>query len=468
MELKPHEYQDRATQWGIANPRGYYAIDMGMGKTLIILELLACLKKMKAIQGTLVIAPLGTIYTTWPDEIKKWNSKLTYSILHGPDRVRNLKRKRDVYFINFEGVEWMYNELVKMARKKKAVSPFNCLVIDEASMVKSSKTKRFKMLSGLRSLFPERRYFLSGTPAPNGYMDLWSQYYLLNDGASLGMGIGNYRKKYFEQDPFAMFTYNLKDGSEELILNRIKKYTFRLDSKDYLKLPNSIYNEIKLDLSSKNKALYKKLEKEFFLALDDVEVEAFNAASLSMKLRQFLQGSMYYTKPEDAHLDKPPRYVQKIHTEKIKALADIVDTSGSKPILLALNFKFEKDMIEKYFPDAKFIVGGMKRDTVNRYIKEWNLGKIQLLCCHPASIGHGTNLQTGGHIIVWYGLTWSLELYQQFNKRLDRQGQTESVIFHHLLVKGTVDIRIARIIKQKGMTQKKMLDYLKEDYHART
>lgn len=458
-KLIPHEYQAAATLWGVTNPRGYFAIDMGMGKTLITLQLIEVLKAHNEIQGTLIIAPLGTIYGTWPDEIKKWDIKLTHTILHSPDKEQNLKLKRDVYLINFEGIQWLYDELVKMARRKNSVSPFNCLVIDEASMVKSSKTRRFKMLSGLRSLFPERRYMLSGTPAPNTFMDLWSQYYLLNDGASLGMTIGAFRNKYFDQDPFQMYTYNLKDDSEKLILNRIQKYTFRLDSKDYLKLPNLIYNELKIDLSTTNKALYLKLEKEFFLELEKIEIEVFNSASLSMKLRQFLQGAMYYIKPEDMHLEKPPRQVQHIHTEKLKALADIVETANGKPILVAVNFKFEKDMIEKYFPDAVFI----NRKNRDENIKLWNKGKIQMMCSHPAAIGHGTNLQTGGSIIVWYGLTWSLELYQQFNKRLHRQGQVaKSVVIHHILIRGTIDVRIFRAINQKGISQQGLLDYLRE------
>jgi len=290
-------------------------------------------------------------------------------------------------------------------------------------------------------------------------MDLWSQYYWLTDGATLGQRITHFRNKFFTYVKEA-FTWNLNSGADTQIYKAVAPITFRLDAKDHLKLPKLVKNEIKLKLPPKHLKQYKELENEFFLELNGVEHEAFNKASLSMKLRQFLQGALYYEREETDKHGRPLRGTTYIHDTKLRALQDVIEeTSG--PVLATIQFRFELETIRKAFPDAPIIAGGTSTKVAADTIRKWNRGEVPLLVCHPASLSHGVNLQTGGSTIVWYGMTWSLEQYLQFNARLHRQGQKNTVVVHHLLIEGTVDERVFKAVAKKNLNQRKLLDYLR-------
>lgn len=448
-----HEYQNRAMQFCAEKRRAYLAIDMGLGKTRITLDLLAACQKK-----ALVIAPLRGVYSTWPEECEKWTPHLTYQILHGPAKESALNKEADLYFMNPEGIKWLYKALVQYYKIHKSV-PFTELIIDEGSMWKSASTKRFETLKYMLPIFQDLRIVLSGTPAPNSLMDLWSQYYILDEGKSLFDSYYRFRATYFYQIDHNGYYWGLNQGSRETIHKSIAPRTFRLDAKDYLDMPDYIPRIINLELKKKTLLQYKKLEKDFFLEMEGTNLEAFNAAALSNKLRQFIQGGMYTDAPGETSGRRP---WMPIHDLKIEALKEVLESGQS--ILCAIQFKFELEMIRKAFPKMTIpvIAGGAKPKDVARYIREWNSGETHLLLCHPASLSHSVNIQTGGHIIVWFGLPWSLEQYQQLTGRLYRQGQKHAVVAHHFLIKNTVDEAVYKALTRKDDTQKRLLDYLNE------
>lgn len=449
-DLKLYEYQEKAIAWMDEHPKSYLALDMGLGKTAISLNWIN--KIRKECGGVLVIAPLRTISTTWPDEIEKWTPNLSHTILHGTKKLENLHRKVDVYLINFEGIPWLFETLAHYHKSTGKV-PFRGLVIDEGSMVKSWQTKRFKILKLLIKLFTKYTTILSGTPAPNSLLDLWAQYFLLDKGERLEKYITHYKQHYFYQADRMGYIWKINQGASETIYSKIADITYRLDSKDYLKLPEMIKNVITVPLPKKLQAQYKTLEKEFFLALDEDESMAvFNAAALSMKLRQFIQGAVYI---DDDHNYKV------LHEEKLKVLKSLVEEAGGQGILCCIQFRFELEIIRKVFPKCPYIAGGVSAQKATSLINKWNRKELPLLLCHPASISHGVNLQSGGHMILWYGLPWSLEQYLQLNKRLHRNGQKHAVIIHHLVVKKSVDEKVMTALNSKMRTQSELLDYLR-------
>lgn len=297
---------------------------------------------------------------------------------------------------------------------------------------------------------------MSGTPAPNSMLDLWSQFYLLDEGRRLEKNITRYRSKYFFQDG-SRFNWVLRpETDKKIIYDKIADITFRLDSVDYLELPPITYNAIKLDLDKPLKAMYKKLETEFFLSLENgEEVEAPNSLSLSMKLRQFLQGAIYGVTKEDE------KALVDIHRGKIIALKDFLDSTDAN-VLCAIQFKFELDLILEEFPGTPFITGKTPQGTAKEHFKNWNEGRIPLLVCHPNSVSHGLNIQHGSNVILWLGLTWSYETYAQFNARLHRSGQIKPVFVNHILYKSTIDMDVYRALVDKESQQKSLLDHLKE------
>ncbi len=453
--LKLHEYQIRGAEFWINNPRTYFAVDMGLGKTAIVLHALTKIKK-----PALIIAPLRPVYTTWPEEISKWGFNLSYTIIHGPNKLEAFERKTDVYITNFESIPFVYDTLVFLVQNKKPI-PFEVCIIDEGSMIKSHRTKRHKYFEAIRKVFPKYRAILSGTPAPNSLLDLWSQYYFLCDGDALFERFSRYRVSYFNADKWNPYTYTIKPKADTKIYKRIAPYTFRLDEKDYIKLPEITYNYVNLDLPKKLNKQYKELKKEFILSINNIECKALNAASLSLKLRQFLQGFLYYFTDEVNAKGEFIRFTTEIHNLKLKALENLVNETG-QPILCAIQFKHELDMIRRIYPEVPIIAGGTKNSDSLMYIQQWNRRQLPLLLCHPASISHGVNLQSGGNIIIWYCLTWSLEQYQQFNKRIHRQGQKKGVVINHLTINNTIDSRVAEVLAHKNITQQALLDYLKD------
>jgi SNF2 family DNA or RNA helicase len=446
MEL--HDYQKRAVEFALEKKASYMAVDLGLGKTAIALKVIEQLRKRWG-NATFVFAPLRVIYSTWPDEIKKWTPGLTYQILHGPHKKEKLNYKADIYLINYDGIKWLYDALTEPGRTWRRTH----VIFDESSFLKSHSTKRFKILKKLSLLFTPYRMCLSATPAPNGYHELWSQYYLMDEGASLGKVFTHFRDRFFWYSGPPLYKTVIRQNAGREILQCIRNTTFRLESKDYLTLPECIYNEIPVELPSEVYKKYKRLEKDFYLEIAEQDVSAFSAAALSMKLRQFIQGGIY--------IDGGG--YEKIHSCKIDVLKELFDSAAGNPILVPIQFKFEYELICKAFRTSLPVIAGRTsaRQSMH-YIEEWNQGNIPLLLCHPASIGHGLNLQAAGHVICWFGLTWSLEQYKQLIGRIYRQGQKNAVTVHHIIAKGTIDQRVLTVLRQKDATQQDLLDALKK------
>lgn len=419
--------------------------DLGTGKTAMALTAVE-----KLPNPTLVLAPLRVCYSTWPEEIRNWSPTQTYTILHGSKKDTYLRLNRDLYIMNYEGLKWYHHAITHGFRLPKRLN----LILDESSFVKSPSTQRFKILQKLMPIFTEYRICMSATPAPNGLHELWSQFYMLDQGRRLGKTFYSFRNKYFQYTGPPIFKTIPFPTTGKDIFNKVKDCTFRLDANDYLKMPKITYNAINLALPPKLHKMYKSLEKDFFLEIaDEVEVEVFNAAALSSKLRQFIQGCVY--------TDKMGNY-EKIHNIKIEALKELRE-STSQPILCPIQFRFELAQIQKQIKGVPFIAGGTKAHEASVYITEWNRGNLPLLLCHPASLGHGVNLQAGGHILLWMGIPWSLEHYLQMNGRLHRQGQKRGVIVNHLVMKGTTDETIVKALSTKHITQRGLLNALRDE-----
>ncbi|UZD72947.1 DEAD/DEAH box helicase [Bacillus siamensis] len=444
MKFKPHQYQEHAIKHIIDTHAAGLFLDMGMGKTVSTLTAVSdLLYDYFDVSNVLVIAPLRVAEDTWSRESEKWDhtSYLKVSKVLGPEssRIMALDMKADIYVINRENVEWLVNFYGKKW-------PFDMVVIDELSSFKSSKAKRFRALKKVRP-FIKRIVGLTGTPAPNSLIDLWPQMYLLDQGERLGKTVTSYREKYFQPDQrnrTVIYSWKLKEGAEKAIHEKVSDICISMQARDWLQLPERIDNIVKVRMTDKVKAKYKQLEKDLLLPFLDGDVVADTAAVLSNKLLQLANGAVYDENGE----------IQKLHDEKLNALEDIVDAANGKPILVFYSYKHDLERIQQKFKKAKTL-------DSSREIADWNKGKIEMLLAHPASTGHGLNLQDGGHVIVWFGMTWSLELYQQANARLDRQGQKHSVIVNHLVTEGTVDEDVMRALEGKAVGQNALMEAVK-------
>ncbi len=435
--MQLHEYQAYARDWILEHSYCGLLLDMGLGKTLTTLSAIDELKNVFCEDlKILVIAPKKVAEETWSAEIEKWNFDLTYSKVLGSTKQREkaLALDADIYLINRENVVWLV-EYYKMGW------PFNFVVVDELSSFKSSKSKRFRALRKVRPKM-DRFVGLTGTPAPNSLIDLWPQVYLMDRGERLESSQTRYKNRYFVPDKYngpVVYSWAIRKGAEEEIYEKIGDICVSMKAKDYLKLPPRTDNVVSVKVS--NMKLYKQLEVDLVLEYKNKEVTAANAAVLANKLLQMANGAIY---------DDDKQTVL-IHDEKLDALENIVEDSQGQPILVFYQYQHDLERIKKRFPQAEEL-GSVER---------WNEGDIPLLLCHPQSAGHGLNLQKGGHIIVWFGLTWSLEYYQQANARLDRQGQTEPVIIHHLVAENTIDEKVLRILQGKEQKQNALLDAVK-------
>lgn len=440
----PRPYQRYAYNQIVEKPATALMLDMGMGKTVITLTAINdLLYDYFDVAKVLVIAPLRVAETTWTDECQQWNhlAGITISPVIGTlsERVRALKTKADVYTINRENVVWLVDYYGKDW-------PFDMVVIDESSSFKNHQSKRFKALKRVRPII-KRLVELTGTPAPNGLMDLWSQLYLLDRGKRLGKTIGQYRRQFFKPGAGSghiVYEWNLQKGAEQEIFNRISDICVSMKSSDYIALPEVMYNIIPVKLSTPVQREYKRLAKDLILKVNDDEIVANTAAALSGKLLQMSSGAVY----DDAG------HVIKIHNAKLEALEDIVSANEHRGILVFYWFKHDLDRLKEKFPEAVQL-----KTAAN--IKAWNSGEISIMLVHPASAGHGLNLQYGGSIIVWFSLSWSLELYQQANKRLHRSGQTHTVVIHHLVAQGTIDEDVMKALQGKKVTQETMITAIK-------
>lgn len=441
MKYEPHEYQEYAKEFVIKQNVSALFLDCGLGKTVITLTAIwELLLDYFEVRKILVIAPLRVARDTWPAELYKWEhlKGIEMSAVLGSERERvtALNRRANVYVINRENVEW----LVEYCRWD-----FDMVVIDELSSFKSHKAKRFKALKKVRPMV-RRIVGLTGTPAPNGLIDLWAEIGLLDMGQRLGRFIGGYRDRFFVPDKRGremVFSYKPREGVEEAIYELISDICISMKATDYLEMPECIYNRVEVTMNEKERTLYQQLERDMLIPFEDGDIDAVNAAGLSNKLMQMANGAVY---DENG-------VVKNIHDRKLEALEDLVEAANGKTVLIAYWYKHDLERIKKY-------VGAVELDTAED-MRKWNGGEIPVAVIHPASAGHGLNLQAGGSTLIWFGLTWSLELYQQMNARLWRQGQKETVVIHHLIAKGTLDERVMEALEKKDCGQSALVDAVK-------
>lgn len=414
-----------------------------MSKTIITLSAIysLCLDRFE-IRKVLIIAPLRVARDTWPSEIKKWEhlKGLSYSVAIGTEkeRIDALMTRSTMYIINRENVDWLVN-------KSGIPFDFDMVVIDELSSFKSYGAKRFKSLLKVRPSV-NRIVGLTGTPSSNGLMDLWAEFRILDLGQRLGRYITHYRNTYFTPDKRnaqVIFSYKPLPGAEDKIYKQISDITISMKSIDYLKMPECIVNEVSVSLNEKEWNIYSKFKDEMVTKLGDEEIDAVNAAVLSGKLLQMANGAVYDSENK-THI---------IHDKKLDALEDLIEGANGKPVLVAYWFKHDLERIKNRFP--------VRQIKASKDIEDWNEGNIPIAVIHPASAGHGLNLQSGGSTLIWFGLTWSLELYQQTNARLYRQGQNETVIIHHIITKGTIDEDVMTALTKKEETQASLIDAVK-------
>lgn len=443
MKYSPHNYQKYATKFIMEHPVSAVLLEMGLGKSVISLTAINDLMlDYFDVSRTLVIAPLRVANTTWPEEIKKWEhlKYMTYSVVTGSEKERldALRKPAHIYVINRENVDWLIT-------KSGVPWMFDMLVVDELSSFKSYQAKRFKALLKVRPKV-KRIVGLTGTPSSNGLMDLWAEFRLLDMGERLGRYITHYRQNFFVPDKrnqHMIFSYKPRPGAEDAIYRLISDITISMKAKDFLKMPECIMNEVEVSLSEKEQKLYDSLKQDMVLSLEENEIDAINAATLSNKLLQMSNGAVYNDDKESIH----------IHDRKLDALEDLIEGANGKPVLIAYWFKHDLEKVKKRF-DVREI-------KTAEDIADWNEGNIPVAVIHPASAGHGLNLQAGGSTLVWFGLTWSLELYQQTNARLYRQGQDNTVVIHHILTKGTIDEDVMNVLKAKEKIQDALINSVK-------
>jgi SNF2 family DNA or RNA helicase len=440
----PHEYQTHCTEFILEKSSSGIFIEMGLGKSVITLTaLVELLHDRFEVSKVLVIAPLRVANTTWLDEVLKWkhlkNLRLSRVLGSAKERTMALYKKADIYTINRENVPW----LVELYKNDW---PFDMVIIDELSSFKSPSAKRFRALKKVRHKI-KRIVGLTGTPAPNGLLDIWSQIYLLDGGERLGRSFSGYRSRYFHPQKYVNggipTDYALNDDAEEKIYEKISDICISMKALEYLKMPEIIFNKVEVELSEKEMKLYRKLERDLLLPLEDSDIDAANAAVLSNKLLQMAGGTVY-----DEYHD-----VHRIHDRKLDVLEDLIEAANGKPVLVYYGYRHERDRIKARFNTEDI--------NTSEDIARWNRKEMKIALCHPASAGHGLNLQEGGSTIIWYSMTWSLELYQQANARLWRQGQKQTVVIHHILAKDTIDQRVMMALDNKDTGQKALIEAVK-------
>lgn len=447
-----HDYQNRAVDHIINNECSALFLQMGLGKTVSTLTAIKELIDSCIISNVLIIAPKRVAEVTWKDEIANWKhlNGLTISVIAGTVKERReaMEKRADIYTVGRDNIVWLIMEYggIKL--------PYDMVVIDELTSFKNHASKRFKALRKVRKFIP-RVVGLTGTPSPNGLIDLFAQMYLIDQGQRLGKSITAYRDRFFKPDKRngdIVYSYALKSPQEETekqISDLISDITISMKADDYLKMPDrmSLYDYV--ELPPKVLAQYKEFEKEQVLELitSDTPLTAASSAALGNKLQQMAGGQVYDS----------DRKVIDVHDEKIEKLKEIVEASNGEPVLVAYAFKHEQARIMDALKEFK----PRKLETAQD-IADWNEGKVPLMVAHPASIGHGINIQKGGHILVWFGMTWSLELYQQFNARLYRQGQMKPVMIHHIVAKNTIDEKIIKALEDKKQTQDGLMQSIKE------
>ena len=444
MKFMPHDYQKYAIEYIKSHPITALFLDMGLGKTVTTLTAIRDLMyDAFEVKRVLVVAPLRVARDTWPDELRKWNhlKELTCSVVVGTvaERRRALQQDADIYIVNRENLAWLY---------ENSRLDFDMVVLDELSSFKNHQSKRFRAMKAMRPKV-KRIVGLTGTPTGNGLMDLWAEFRILDMGERLGRYISQYRNLYFQPDKrngMVVYSYKPLPGAEEAIYHQISDITVSMKATDYLEMPELVSVAKEVRLSETEKKRYDELKKSLVLELPGGEVTSANAASLTLKLSQMANGAIY----------TDDKNVVNIHDRKLETLEDLVESANGKSVLVAYWFKHDKDRIRERMEAREL--------KEPQDFADWNAGKIPVALIHPASAGHGLNLQQGGSILIWFGLTWSLELYQQTNARLWRQGQADkTVIIQHIVAKNTIDERILNVLKHKDGTQAALIEAVKAD-----
>ena len=454
MKYSPYEYQSYATNFILTHPAAAVFLDMGLGKSVISLTAIfeLCLDSF-LVRKVLVIAPLRVARDTWPEEIQKWDHLhgLTYSVALGSESERKaaLSRRASVFIINRENVQWLIEE-------SGLPFDYDMVVIDELSSFKSYQAKRFRSLLKVRPTVT-RIVGLTGTPSGNGLMDLWAEFRILDMGIRLGRFITRFRTTYFTPDKRngqVVFSYKPLPGAEEDIYRKISDITISMRAADHLKMPECVINEVKVKLSDEEREVYDRFKRELVVTLKGEELDAGNAAVLAGKLSQIANGAVYGEN----------KRVLPIHERKLDALEDLIEAANGKPMLVAYWFKHDLARIQERM--HKLHIPFTTLDNAESIVR-WNRTELPVALIHPASAGHGLNLQAGGSTLIWFGLTWSLELYQQTNARLWRQGQkADSVVISHIIASGTIDERIMAALRKKDKTQTALIDAVKADLEA--
>ena len=453
MKFTPHEYQKYCIEYIKSHNVSALFLDMGLGKTVTTLTALRdMMLDDVSVSKVLVIAPLRVARDTWPAEVEKWDhlSDLDVSVIVGTakERTAALNHSAMIYVVNRENVKW----LVDYYESNGLRWDFDCVVIDELSSFKNYQSQRFKWLRKVRP-FVKRWIGLTGTPTSNGLMDLWAEIGILDGGERLGRFIGRYRDAYFKPGSMnpstgVVFSYIPRPGAEEQIYDRISDMTISMKALDYLDMPECVYVDHKVEMSEPERRLYDQLKKDLIIPLEDGDIDAANAASLSNKLLQMSNGAVYDENGE----------ARTIHSRKLEMLEDLIESTNGQPVLIAYWFKHDRERILSHLTAAGYSPRDIRE---SQDIKDWNAGNIPVALIHPAGAGHGLNIQEGGHILIWFGLTWSLELYQQTNARLWRQGQKQTVTIHHIITANTVDEDVLAALASKDVTQEKLIAAVK-------
>jgi SNF2 family DNA or RNA helicase len=439
------------------------AVDPGLGKTGSSMAAFQLMLKKGLVERMLVVAPKRVAFDVWPRELEKWDDfhNLSMRVLHEDgDGFEALGSKHHISVVNVDGLEtlfgyrkqsgsWAPGKVQEVFGKKW---PWDMLVIDESTKFKHSDTHRFKTLKPFIEKF-RRRYCLTGSPAPNGLMDLFGQVYILDYGQSLGGFITKYRNEYFDKVGFGGYDWVLREGAEEKIYKKLRPLVIRMDAADHLDLPPIHYNNIWLDLPDKARRTYDQMQEQLITEVDGELVTAANVATATGKCRQIANGGVF----------NEEKVAKRVHDAKTDALVDLVEELQGKPVFVGYEFRHDLERIKKALPKAPHIGGGVSTKEASKLIDQWNAGELPVLLAQPQSVAHGLNLQGVNAAVCWYGIPWDLEIYEQFNRRVWRQGQTGTVVVHHLAIRNSVDATVLKTLASKNRTQRALLDALKND-----
>lgn len=442
----PHDYQKRAIRLLLSQSSGGLFLDPGLGKTSTCLAALKILKKQGLGHKALIIAPLRPMYKVWPDEIEKWEdfSELTYAIVHGSVKEHNIRSEADIYIINPEGLLWLLDD-------KRTLPQFDVLIIDESTKFKDSTTKRYRLLKKILPSIP-RKWILTGTPVPNGISDLFGQIYILDGGRALGRYITHFRMEYFVRSGYNLYEWKPRQGAFEEIVQKISPLILQLSAEDYIKMPELMFMPpVLVELPPEARRRYDNVENDFLSLADEGNIVAANAAVAGMKCRQIANGAVYDDMKE----------VIPMHEAKLDALEDLLEELNGAPTLVMYEFQHDADRILGRLGDVPIIRSGMSPKKFETLIDNFNAGVLPVLLGHPASMAHGLNLQKSCHHIIWFGITWNLEHYDQAIARIYRQGQKSGTVrVYHIVAKDTLDEKVVKVLEQKDRQQQGLLQAL--------